>query len=123
MESLAEILSKKKEVKKSRSERAELIGEIYDYYVLDTKKQNWKRYVKWLKENKTKNTKEAVLQFKKTKTFLKTRDMRGFCFLLSHIKTQDLYYVKSVMKDKKQRGENFSGWLFSSLGYAYKKIV
>lgn len=119
MQSISEILNNiDKEKTSSRSERAELIGQIYDFYKEDTRKQNWKRYIKWLKEKRLKHSLASVDNFKHTKVYFKTRNIKSFCFLLSHIKTKDLYYIISLGKDKKNRGENFSGWLF---GEIYKK--
>lgn len=101
-----------------KSERAEIIDQLYIFYQTSTKKENWKRYIKWLKQNKFKASPLKIQSFKKTTNHLKTRTIKSFCVMLAHILTGDLYYLLSVAKDKDKRGENFSGWL---MGEVYKK--
>ncbi len=120
MPDIAELLQQKTFVKTARSERADILKQIYPFYVLSTRKENWKRYIGWLKSNKTKNTKERVIQFKKEKSCLKSRNEKSFVIMLSHIPTKDLYYLLSIAKDKDKRGENFSGWL---MGEIYRKDI
>jgi hypothetical protein len=105
-------------LKTPRSERADVLSQIYPFYALSTKKENWKRYVKWLKANKKKHSRDQVLVFKKDKMFLRTRNDKAFAIMLAHIPTRDLYFVLSIAKDKDNRGENFSGWL---MGEIFKK--
>ena len=109
--------------KQKTSERAELLKEIFSIYTSKQqehhrKKANWKRYVQWLKKNRTPESKENQTKFKKVKTkdggFIKTHNIKSFCFLLSHLKTKDLYYVLSVGKDMENRNENFSAWIMSN---------
>jgi hypothetical protein len=105
------------EVKKVRNnERADIIQQIYSMY--DTgqerlliKKANWKRYVEWLKENKIKNSPDAQLKFKKSKRFIKPMTIGTMCYFLSHLKKNDLYYVFSVVKDKKNRNESIGSYV------------
>lgn len=101
---------------KYKSERAELLAEIYQYYELSWKKNTWSNYIKWLKENKKKDSKELRQQFKKTKNYFKKDSIKTFAsFRLGHIPTKDLYYIKSQGKDMITRGDNFNKWLWFSL--------
>lgn len=105
---------------KKTSERAEIIKEIYEIYISKKqtnhrKKANWKRYIIWLKKNKIPDSKENQNKFRRSKEFIKTRDIKSFCFLLSHIKTKDLYYILSVGKDMENRDQNFSGYLLGNI--------
>lgn len=114
-----EIIKTKEFKKLEKSERAELIKQIYEIYTspherILRRKENWKRYISWLKENKVPHTKEKVLEFKKNKKFIKERNVKSICFFLSHIPTKDLYFIISQMKDKKNRGYSASAYLFSS---------
>lgn len=120
MQEISELLKKSFSLKtvKKGSERGEMLTEIYEHYKLSTRKQNWKKYVLWLRSKKVKNTPERIQEFKKQKEHIKTRSVKSFCILLAHIPTKDLYYILSVAKDKSNRNENFSGWLF---GEIYKK--
>lgn len=123
MESISDLLKNsfvKKLDKKSsdRSERSSLLTEIYEHYKLSTRKQNWKKYILWLRANKVKHTPQRIIEFKKQKEHIKTRSISSFCVMLAHIPTSDLYHTLSIAKDKDNRNENFSGWL---LGEIYKK--
>lgn len=116
MQSIEELL-KEKENKKSRfnSERQEVTSQIYELYKLDTKRQNYKRYLKWLWENKKEKSNKMITEFKGTKYYIEPKKIRSFCFLISHIKTKDLYYLLSIGKDKLNRKENFGGWLHGEI--------
>jgi hypothetical protein len=103
-----------------KSERAELIKQIYEIYTSSherilRKKENWKRYIAYLKKNRTPHTLESLKTFKKTKEHIKERDVKSLCFFLSHIPTKDLYFTISEMKDYKNRGKSASAYLFGSL--------
>lgn len=113
--SIAELLQQKTFFKAARSERADILKQIYPFYVLSTRKQNWKRYIAWLKSNKVKNTKERVIAFKKEKSYLRGRSEKSFAIMLSHIPTKDLYFILSNAKQKDWRNENFSGWLMGEI--------
>lgn len=118
MPSISEILSelaKPKTKPKPPSERADVLSQIYPIYRESTKIENWKRYIKWLKENRFKNSTDKIAEFKKTPTHLKTRTTKSFAIMLAHIPTKDLYYILSVAKDKSNRKENFSGWLMGEI--------
>lgn len=98
---------------KFRSERNSIFNELYSYYEKSYKKNTWQEYLSWLKANKIKHTREHVEMFKKTPTFRKQITVKSFCsFWLGFMKTQDLYYLVSIAKDKENRGENFNKWLF-----------
>jgi len=102
-----------------KSERSQLIKEMYELYTSDMerilrKKENWRRYVTFLKACKHKDTEEYRKMFKKGKTFIKEKTLSSFIFFTSHIPTRDLYYCKSVMKDCLNRGKSCNAWLVSN---------
>lgn len=100
------------------SERNFVMKEIFEIYLKDRvgrKKENWKRYIKFLKEKKLKNSPEAQKLFKKTKSFIKESTARNLAVKLSHIPTKDLYYIKSVAQDKLNRGEPVGSFIFGSI--------
>lgn len=102
--------------KKRGSERNDVVRQLYQLYDSskeDTlrKKDNWKRYVVWLKENRFRDSKETQDRFKKNKKFLKKVSESNFAFFLSHIPTKDLYYVLSVCKDLSQRGKSIGKYI------------
>lgn len=95
-------------------QRAELIKQIYELYKEDKisrKKENWKRYIKWLKDFKKENNESSQRDFKRGNSFIRCYPIGTFCFLTSHIKTDDLYPMLSTAKDKKNRKENVSGYI------------
>lgn len=104
----------------SKSERTFILKELYTLYTspgerIQRKKENWKRYVKFLKTIKQGDSKDNQDIFKKGKTFIKEIPENRFWFFVSHIKTADLYFIKSTMQDKVNRGESASAWLFSKV--------
>lgn len=116
---IAEILQSI-EKPKQRSQRAELIEQLYNIYMSDTqvrhrKITNWKRYCEWCRNNKTPDSKEAQSKFKKSKSYIKTHNIKTFVYFLSVIPTSDLDYLISVAKDMNNRNQNFSGYLFANL--------
>lgn len=111
--------------KKRTSERAQITKEIYEIYIsarqkIFRKKQNWTRYIQWLKDNRTLNSPEAQKKFKKSKQYIREHDIKTFCFFLSPIPTADLYYVLSVAKDMNNRNENFGGYIMANLSNKVK---
>lgn len=117
MQSIQDIL-KTKEPKLKKSERAQVISEIYEVYLKDTigrKKENWRRYVKWCKDNRFAHNKENLEKFRESKFLLKEMKVSQICYFLSHIPTKDLYFTRSEVKDKLNRGENVGGYLLSSV--------
>jgi len=120
MESIQHLLQFEVVKKPKASERANIISDIFTIYTSQRERvlrkiENWKRYIQFLKENRTPDTKENQTKFKKTKQFIKEYDIKSFCFKISHIKTPDLYYVLSVGKDMENRNQNFSGYLMKSI--------
>ena len=106
--------------KKRGSERSEVIGKIYELYTSGTekelrRKENWKRYVQWLKANRRKHDNHAVSDFKKNKAFLRELDIKKFCYFTSHLKLDDLYYVLSICKDKVNRSESIGVYLYTQV--------
>lgn len=100
--------------KTTLNERQDILAQIHARYLLDKnlrKKENWTRYVQFLKENRTPDSKEMQAKFKKSRRFVKELDARSLAIRLAHIKTNDLYYIMSAGKDQK----NFSAWLLSSI--------
>lgn len=96
-----------------RSQRAELFKELYGYYEKSYKKNQLVDYRMWLSSNRYKHNDTRLEQFKKTPYFRKKIEISSFCsYWFGFLKTEDLYYLISVAKDKDNRGENFNKWLF-----------
>lgn len=100
------------------SQRNDILRQIYSFYDSDrevflTKKKNWKRYIEFLKENKLKDTKENQERFKKSKKFIKKMSSSTVAYFVSHIPTNDLYYILSVVKDKSFRNESVGAYIMS----------
>ena len=111
-----ETLGKKE---KHLNQRQTLIKELYEVYELENKVENYIRYKHWLKKNK--GTPE---EFKKAKLpidkkYIKPNTPSFFAIRLSHIKTEDLYYLISMKNDYKNRNKYkrsaFTKWLFYSI--------
>lgn len=118
MKTLQELLKEKElefQGKKFRSQRAELLGELYEGYKKDNKIQNWKNYISWLKKNHIKHSRDSISKFKKEKEYFKQMPIKTFAFFISHIPSNDLFYLVSIMKDKLNRKESFCKWLFYAL--------
>ena len=100
------------------SQRNDILRQIYSFYDSDrevflTKKKNWKRYIEFLRENKIKDSKENQERFKRSKKFIKKMSSSTFAYFVSHIPTNDLYYVLSVVKDKSFRNESVGAYIMS----------
>ena len=100
------------------SQRNDILRQVYSFYDSDrevflTKKKNWKRYIEFLKENKIKDSKENQDRFKKSKKFIKKMSSSTVAYFVSHIPTNDLYYVLSVVKDKSFRNESVGAYIMS----------
>lgn len=107
---MAELQNKKPQFK---SERAELFNELYSHYEKSYVKNTQILYGQWLKKNKYKHSMERVEQYKKDKSFRKKITIKSFCsHWFSFIKTQDIYYLNSICRDKENRNENVNQWLF-----------
>lgn len=104
--------------KKKGSERNDVLKQIYSFYDTEQetilrKKENWKRYIKYLKDNKLQSSEEQIKKFKRNKLFLKKLSSASIAFFLSHVKVNDLYYVLSVVKDKSFRRESVGSYIMS----------
>lgn len=100
-----------------KSQRAELMQQIHEFYLKDKWVNDRKLCAKWLSRKKMKPTKENVEIWKKeSKEFRKPITAKSLAsFWLCHIPTHDLYYIVSIAKDKKERGESFNRWMFWSI--------
>lgn len=118
MQSLKEAIQQKKiDSSIAKSERAEILKQIYGYYEKDYKRQTWISYIQWLKDNRKKHTRDTVEMYKKIA--YKQIIISSFCsYWLSPIPTKDLYYILSNAKSMEHRGESFNKWLFHSLKVA-----
>ena len=86
------------------------------------KKANWKRYVQYLKDNKLPNTFDNQKKFKKSKFFIrKMTDKQMACFFLAHVKTDDLWYVRSICYDKMNRKESVGAYIMSLISNKNEK--
>jgi len=102
--------------KKGGSKRADVIKDIYSLYTGDKigrKKDNWKKYIAHLKSISRPDTPPERDRFRTSKLFIKKYPINTFCFLISHVKTDDLYLILSTAKDNKARGFNVSGYIAS----------
>lgn len=107
------------------NERSFAVKELYELYTSLTeralrRKENWKRYRLWLMSKRIPHTPENVNNFKRVKSgknkFIDELSVPSFAYMISHIKTQDLYYVLSVCRDKNHRNESVGAWILSFRG-------
>ena len=120
----------KQEKKKGRreQERDAPFNELYRLYTSVTqrnlrRKENWRRYILWLKVHRIKHTTDSVAKFRKTRkgsklfiqglSFVDEWGVSTFAVKISHIKGEMLYYTLSVARDKDNRGESIGAWLFA----------
>ncbi len=117
MQSLSDILLKDRPELKlnERQYILKMIYEVYDKDEIGRKKENWKRFIAFLKEKKQKNSPEAQKLFKKSKHYLRKLTPKQLAIMQSHIKTQDLYFQLSIAKDKLARRENVGSYLLGSI--------
>jgi hypothetical protein len=120
MQDIKDLILNKEAQALCKSERAEMIKQIYDIYTspherILRKKENWKRYILYLKSFRFNHTPETIKQFKKTSQYIKEQPVKSLCFFLSHIPTKDLYFIRSEMLDYKNRGKSASAYLFASI--------
>ena len=112
---------------KPKSLRNDLFKQIYSFYYTEQekmlkKKANWKRYVQYLKDNKLPNTFDNQKKFKKSKFFIrKMTDKQMACFFLAHVKTDDLWYVRSICYDKMNRKESVGAYIMSLISNKNEK--
>lgn len=112
-----------KPTKKKLNPRTDLLKQIYSFYdteqeVVLTKRANWKRYIENLKLRKVKDSIEQQRAFKKSKLFIRKMSPSSIAFFLSHIPTQDLWYILSIAKDKSFRNESVGAYI---MGLQVKK--
>lgn len=103
---------------KKGSERTDVVRQIFEVYQSDRtgrKIENWKRFCLFCREKKIKNTSDTRKAFKKTSLFIRESTPRNLAVKLSHIPTQDLYYILSVSKDRLSRHESVGGFIFGSI--------
>lgn len=112
-----------KPTKKKLNPRNDILKQIYAFYdteqeVVLTKKANWRRYIQELKNHAWRDSKEHQQHFKKSKLFINKISPSSMAFFLSHIPTQDLWYILSVAKDKSFRNESVGAYI---MGLQVKK--
>lgn len=116
MESVASLIAKRVPIK-DKNERRTLLNEIYAFY--DTPEQdtlrrvaNWRKYVRGCKRAGVKPTTKGFSDnFKKSREYIRHIDKQRIWFYLAHVKTKDLYFVRSMVHDKSNRGESIGGYL------------
>jgi len=124
MQSIGDALKDFKfEPKKKFNPRNDLLKQIYSFYNTEQedihrKRANWKRYIQELKNHAWKDSKEHQEHFKKSKLFLKKQSDKSIAFFLSHIKTDDLWYILSVAKDLTYRNQSVGAYI---MGLQIKK--
>lgn len=100
-----------KRPEKKLNPRNDILKQIYAFYDTEqetnlTKIANWKRYIQELKKHSWRDSKEHQDHFRKSKVFIKKMTPSSMAFFLSHIPTQDLWYILSVVKDRAFRNES-----------------
>lgn len=105
--------------KKKTSERADLIGQLYDLYSSEKnlrRKENWKRYCHYCREIKNiPPEKFRTVRGPHHLKFISELTVRDVAVKLGHLKkNEDLYYLLSVCKDKRNRGESVSKYLIGA---------
>lgn len=104
------------EIKLDTNQRRVLMKELYEHYETEWKFQTWQNYKNWLAQNKLKPCFENQEKFKKSAFyFIKITPKSFASFWLGHIPTNDLHYLVSIAKDKRNRKESFNRWLFWAL--------
>ena len=121
------------EKKKKTSERTEAIKEIYELYISPTqknfrKRENWKRYVSYLKVNhidekklgRTETSKLWRRKGQKELKYLKEMSAKELAIFLAPFNEKNknldvLYYLASVGRDMNNRNENFSSYILWSI--------
>ena len=125
MKSLADIIKEKLDEKQKieKQERRFLNKQIDEIHhspqeKILRRKENWKRYIAWLKLNRKVHTPETVKEFKKTAKKKMAgkylEEHKSLWFFTSHMPTSHLYFILSEMKDKLNRGTSASAWLLSN---------
>lgn len=104
--------------KRERTEKREaIIDEIFKFYVAEQpkrKRENWKRYLAFIKSRHLTHCKKSVALFKRQPEYIhEVKTVESMRWLLKHIKLEDFYVVLSEVKDRSNRGNNVSSWIGS----------
>lgn len=94
--------------------RAFYLEEIHGFYMRESdnrKKENWRRYCKWCKDNRLSDTKENQKKFKKQQQFIKEYSLSRLTYLLNFMPTDDLPYIVSTAREFAHSKKNFTAWL------------
>ncbi len=112
-----------KEKYNKNEQRWSVQNEIFDLLLDDdgTKRENWRRFCRWVKqyriqyrkedkkiENKWKKESRGELKYIRPVKYKST-----LAYFTAHLDIEALYYVLSVMKDKKHRGESTVLYLYT----------
>lgn len=98
----------------NKEKREILLREIYDFYKGEydkRRKENWKRYIAWLKENRIPDSKDNQRKFKRTKRYIREMSFESMKWLLRHIPLRDLPYFTSTGREFYYTGRSFGAWL------------
>ena len=118
MLSIQELLNKR-EKPKFNSERNEILAELLEMSLLENKVENYCRYKFWLKKNKGTPDEFKKAKLPKNLGYIKPITKKYFAIKLAHIPTKDLYYLKSMKNDYKNRNGYkrcaFTKWLFFNI--------
>lgn len=104
--------------KRERTEKREkIIDEIFAFYVAEQpkrKRENWKRYLAFIKSRHLTHCKKSVALFKRQPEYIhEVKTVESMRWLLKHIRLEDFYDVLSEVKDRSNRGNNVSSWIGS----------
>lgn len=101
-----------------KEQRETLMLEIYNYYLGEKderRKENWKRYISYLKSNyideKKLGREKTYRKFLRTKTAIKEFDLDRLTFHLKFMPLRDLPYMVSTGREFAQSKKNFTAWL------------
>lgn len=96
--------------------------EIYQYYEMEKdrrRKENWNRYVAWLKANRIDEKKEGRektwRKFMRTPKAIKELSFERLCFLMNYLSVEDLPYFISTGREFHHSGANFTAWLSAQI--------
>jgi len=103
--------------KTDKSQRNALMKELHELYLADKLVNDKKNCATWLSRRKMKPLVTNVDKWKKESGEFKTPITPASLasFWLCHMKTEDLFYLISIAKDKANRKESFNKWLFWSI--------
>lgn len=118
---IGELINKREKVLKS--ERSQIIKEIYDIYSCPQQQElrrikNFQSYIEWCKERR-KYPHDAFEQqnFKRHKRYIKQLPAKVMAIQLSVFKDlKDLYYIKSLFVDRNSRNQPVGSFLWKKIG-------